>query len=93
MYSRDKLFSALQHEIERILIKKIMLPLLGLSVVESPSAVSRAISYCIIVAVCTNVIEVTPDTECREFISSGRRRLLVVLGIYLHEQCFLSASY
>lgn len=70
-----------------------MLPLLGLSVVEGPSAVSHATSYCITVAVCTDDIEVTPDAECTELISLGRKRLLPVLGIYLHEQRFLSASY
>lgn len=93
MYSRDKLFSALHREIEGILIKKIMLSLLGVSVVESPSAMSHATSSCIIVAVCSNDIEVTPDAESTELISSGRKRLLLVLGMYLHEQRFLSASY
>lgn len=48
-YSRDKLFSALHHEIERILMKKIMLPLLGLFVVEGPRAVSCATLHCVIV--------------------------------------------
>lgn len=93
MYSRDKLFSALHREIEWILIKKIMLSLLGVSVVESPSAMSHATSSCIIVAVCSNDIEVTPDAESTELISSGRKRLLLVLGMHLHEQRFLSASY
>jgi len=93
MYSRDKLFSALHREMERILIKKIMLPLLGLSVVESPIAVSRATSSCIIVAACSNDIAVTPDAECTELISPGSKTLLLVLGIYLHKQHFLSSSY
>ena len=73
MYSRDKLFSALHCEIERILIKKIMLPLLGLSVVESPSAVSHATLSCIIVAVRSNDIEVTPMLSAQNSSAQERK--------------------
>lgn len=78
-------FQLLHHEIERILIKKdYATSAQSLCGGKSQCSVTCCIIV-IIVAVCSDDIEVSPGAQCTELISSGRESLLLVLGMYLQE--------